>query len=1144
MNNDLPRDLFVLEDENNPRGSKVNRVWASTTLDQVFDNESPTHKTLREIIADLHVEIITGGKGNIVFPVTSVNGMTDDVVITARSIGLGNIDNTPDIDKPLSGPQRESIMEILKNYDFNIDLGDLYDHLRNHDNPHGVTVDQLDIDNRLSDFILEYIRSHSQSVSDNVHPDIRRLISDSNTRIDDLQNTLSSESDRLINGLEDHISDDHAHHDILEGKEDRSNKVLGFSTTENKDHTKYPTTRAVVEFVIDQIRKFNDTLPNIENWIDDIVVIDTRSDLPPLSNESHRKMYIIRNGNDSHSEIAICRMNQDDETYSWDISSLGSYYKFDPKYFNDSINGISINIGNVMDDMLAENGMLDTSLSNILKGYYNRNDIDKKHFVSSIHILPGTMDGHIRYYINEDLTTMSTDVEVPGLKRLAYLEWVTENELFDQSVQERHILTQAIVTRHIKDRAVTGPKMFTSSEGNVFLGVDKPNSDPKYMKLSADFLDDNSIALSKLKISDIANRVIGVTAAGSPEYLQINHDMLMNNVIDTINIINNAITTDKIGDKNVTNAKLSDNAVDGRVLSNGSITSQKIANDAVEERSIKDSSITTSKIKDASVTGVKLADDSVSTKSIKNKSVTNDKLANDSVGTLNVKDLSITNDKLADESVTTSKVHDESITEDKLADRAVTSSKIEDGSIYENHLNDDIIGTNHIKDGAITSDKIAPGAIKFEDIVPGGGISAGLIPDKSITGDKIADNSISTAHIQDQSVVARKIQCTWDHVIGNIDNEGSKIAHEIPIEELAESLKRFIKEGSIDPGGDDVEKPSISNGSAISTNTWIPNTEYAYPDKTYGRRLKGRITAPKNTECHTLISSRLNLRVYMLTDAGGTWEYKNNSGWMSLAGASISRSIAASLRIEMDGLYLDTISNEDRVDAKYDIWIRYTKNGEISPVIDPDGNVTEPDVVCDMQCDEITAEDIHDMFDGTFSDTEDNIDEKSLCQSLTKEDIRAIWDGTFVNDHCDDGLTCNACDEITPNEIRVLMGLDQITESPTNEPVCPFNCTSEISLGDIIDIYNGTATIDPDNEDYTNTVCRPMSSDTISAIYNGTYDPIDRSEYHDGYDECTEISSEYITDAYTNSESTSEDGISILSLDDNQCNCSNCKYCK
>ena len=129
INGNLGRDLLVLEDESNPDTSKAKVIYPSTTLDQVFDDESPTKKTLRQLLEEIHQDIITGGKGNIVFPVTSVNNKNGDIVIDKNSVGLNKVDNTSDIDKPLSVPQQRAIMEILKNYDFNVDIEKICHHI-------------------------------------------------------------------------------------------------------------------------------------------------------------------------------------------------------------------------------------------------------------------------------------------------------------------------------------------------------------------------------------------------------------------------------------------------------------------------------------------------------------------------------------------------------------------------------------------------------------------------------------------------------------------------------------------------------------------------------------------------------------------------------------------------------------------------------------------------------------------------------------------------------------------------------------------------------------------------------------------------------------------------------------------------------
>lgn len=464
----VPRDLFVLEDEDNPRRSKATRVYPPTILDQVFDQLSPTKETLREILENLKQEIITGGKGNIVFPVVTVNGKDGDVIIIPNDIGLGRVDNTRDMDKPLSIPQKEAIMSILKEYDFNINLEDLYNHIMNMNNPHGVTIEQLNTDDMLASFIKKYIDMHNSSTRDNIHMDIRRSLSKLWNRVDDIDNSLEDRIHNVLECLDEHLEDENAHFDIMSKKEDIVNKVKAFSLESNNDHTKYPTTKAVVEFVANRIAEYENSSPDINNWIDDIKVIDDRSQLPSPSFKYYRKAYFIRNGVTSYHEIAICRIDANNKTYSWDISQMGSYSKFNDNHFVDTIDGLSINMSSVVDAILDENGALDSSLSKILEDYYRRDQIDEFHFINEIKIIPGTMDGTIRYYINNDLTTMSSDVAVSGLKRIAYLEWITENEIWDKAIHSRHIIDRAVETRHIQDKAVTPEKL--SCEYGYMLG--------------------------------------------------------------------------------------------------------------------------------------------------------------------------------------------------------------------------------------------------------------------------------------------------------------------------------------------------------------------------------------------------------------------------------------------------------------------------------------------------------------------------------------------------------------------------------------------------------------------------------------------------------------------------------------------------
>jgi len=96
-------------------------------------------------------------------------------------------------------------------------------------------------------------------------------------------------------------------------------------------------------------------------------------------------------------------------------------------------------------------------------------------------------------------------------------------------------------------------------------------------------------------------------------------------LMKTDDINDQAITTVKIRDRNVTSDKLSDGAIKSSKIADGNVTAEKLA----------ESSVVTSKIADKSITNVKLGDGSVTTDKIASKSITEDKIADRNVDETN-----------------------------------------------------------------------------------------------------------------------------------------------------------------------------------------------------------------------------------------------------------------------------------------------------------------------------------------------------------------------------------------------------------------------------------------------------------------------------------------------------------------------------
>ena len=470
-NNTLSRALYILDDENNPTSSRSSNIWPSTILDQVYDQLSPTKKTLREILDDLHLEIISGGVGNIVFPVTSVNGMEGDVNITKDHLGLDKVDNTSDDEKPLSDPQRQAVMNIVEHYEFQPDLSDLYDHILNSNNPHGVTLQQLDQDDEVKHFVINLIETHN--IKDDAHADIRNVLGVLGNNFTRLDTDLNSRVDMAMDALDTHVYSNAAHNTLFETKEDKANKASTFNTV---DHVKFPTVRAVVDYLTTRLEEFRDIINADQTSILDLIVVDDREHLPAASDQVVRKIYFIRSGLDGCSELAVCRLVNN--TYSWDINSIDILPKLNQYQFQRDPDGISINVGNLSQNIIADSNISSYLIENvqdhlpeIMGDYYTKSEMDDMGFIHGISIIPGTSDGSIRYFTNGNRDTMSADIHVAGLHSLAFLDTVTANHIENEAIEGRHIKSREIVGSHLADKAVE-TRCLTSARETVLGNMD------------------------------------------------------------------------------------------------------------------------------------------------------------------------------------------------------------------------------------------------------------------------------------------------------------------------------------------------------------------------------------------------------------------------------------------------------------------------------------------------------------------------------------------------------------------------------------------------------------------------------------------------------------------------------------------------
>lgn len=110
---------------------------------------------------------------------------------------------------------------------------------------------------------------------------------------------------------------------------------------------------------------------------------------------------------------------------------------------------------------------------------------------------------------------------------------ILEKHLSDGIIGSQHIHDYAINTSHIAEEAITASKLFRSELNyRVLATVDGPYSPPRWSELSGKMLEDQSILKEKLFRSDHPYRVLATTQAGTPpEYIRITDDFIVDDSI-------------------------------------------------------------------------------------------------------------------------------------------------------------------------------------------------------------------------------------------------------------------------------------------------------------------------------------------------------------------------------------------------------------------------------------------------------------------------------------------------------------------------------------------------------------------------------------------------------------------------------------
>lgn len=195
-------------------------------------------------------------------------------------------------------------------------------------------------------------------------------------------------------------------------------------------------------------------------------------------------------------------------------------------------------------------------------------------------------------------------------------------------------------------------------------------------------------------------------------------EKLENESVTTEKLDAASVTTDKVADANITTSKLADSSVETDKINNKAVTTEKLNDESVDNSKIAPNAVTSEKIKNESIITEKLNDRAVTTEKVEEKAITNTKLGDQSVDGRVVREASLETKHLANESVTTDKVARKSITKDKIAEGAVDETLVKNGSIVNSKLSKNAVSTDKIVNGSVTNDKLASGTLKIDKFDP------------------------------------------------------------------------------------------------------------------------------------------------------------------------------------------------------------------------------------------------------------------------------------------------------------------------------------------------------------------------------------------------------------------------------------------
>ena len=347
---------------------------------------------------------------------------------------------------------------------------------------------------------------------------------------------------------------------------------------------------------------------------------------------------------------------------------------------------------------------------------------------------------------------------------------ITETKIGSAAVTEAKIAANAISTNKIADNAVTNAKLanstITINNETIALGEAGTISTSPVGTL---------LQIARIWVGNDDNEAIPVDMTGDVSITDLGVTTISSGAVNASKLATNAVTTEKITDSAVTNAKLANSTIkingttitlgqqDAIVQPNGTALGPArlwVGDNDSKARSAEITGDVTLSNTDANTLGVTtIGASKVTSGKIATGAVTTLKIADNAVETIKINASAVTTDKINASAVTTAKIANGTIIAEDIADSAVTNAKLANSTITINGTAVALGGSGTISASptgtTLANKKIWVGdenseaqPVEISGDVSMNNLGVTTIGASKVTTGKIADNAVTYAKIQ------------------------------------------------------------------------------------------------------------------------------------------------------------------------------------------------------------------------------------------------------------------------------------------------------------------------------------------------------------------------------------------------------------